>query len=108
MADAVTANGPRCRRFIESFGTAESRTHRWNYSSDPSKQYAGPIDVDPMQPDRIRLLTVGQLIDRKGVLPALQQFIAWSVLNPQINVHWSLAGTGPQSDPITAMDTSKN
>ncbi|TWU59440.1 D-inositol 3-phosphate glycosyltransferase [Rubripirellula tenax] len=103
----VTYNGPSCKRLLESFGADPDRMSPWNYAADPNKAYRGPLTP---RGDRssIQLLTVGQLSERKGILPALEQLSKWAIDHPENRLHWNVVGNGPQLETIKAATLPEN
>ncbi|MEO1618742.1 MAG: glycosyltransferase family 4 protein [Planctomycetota bacterium] len=112
-ADWVTFNGPSCRKYLLGLGADENRMSPWDYAADPTKPYRGPLqpglDNQVMGIDRpIRILTVGQLSERKGVLPAARQLSAWAKRNPELSLEWHLLGSGPLEDDLREFDWASN
>ncbi len=105
-ADIVTFNGPSCRRYLLSQHADPARMLPWDYAADPAKAYRGVIE--PALPGRIDLLSVSQLIERKGILPAAQHLSAWASQHPAVPVRWTIAGTGPQTAQLAAMSKPLN
>ncbi len=107
QADAVTYHGESCRRFCESLGATTDQLRLWNYAADPSKIHRESL-VEPMIAGPLKLLTVGQLIDRKGIEPTAQELVEWCELHPTTHVHWTLVGSGPLETWLRSMDKPKN
>ncbi len=105
-ADLVTFNGPSGRDFLSDLGVPTDKLYPWNYAADPEKIYRGPIV--PSDDGRVCLLTVGQLIERKGVTEALQDLIAMASEVPKLRIHWTLFGGGPLLDPMKSAKTPEN
>lgn len=95
-ADVVTFNGPSCHRYLVAQGARPERMLPWNYAADPLKPYRGPIQLSPVRP--LRLLSVSQLIPRKGMDRAYEALQHWANEHPDVAIEWSIAGTGPQAD----------
>ena len=95
-ADVVTYNGPSCHRYLVGQGAQAERMLPWNYAADPMKPYRGPLLTGPLRP--MRLLSVSQLIPRKGMDRACESLKQWSIEHPTVSIEWSIAGTGPQAD----------
>ncbi|MEM1227652.1 MAG: glycosyltransferase family 4 protein [Planctomycetota bacterium] len=94
-ADWVTFNGPSCREYLLGLGARPSRMSPWDYAADPTKPYRGPLRQDSETSDEVNILTVGQLSERKGILPAAEQLGRWALQNPSLRVQWHLLGSGP-------------
>ncbi len=105
-ADIVTYNGPSCYRYLVGQGAHNDRMLPWNYAADPLKPYRGPLIPTPLQP--VRLLSVGQLIPRKGMDRACESLKQWAVEHSGIRIEWSIAGTGPQADWFRSVSLPDN
>jgi hypothetical protein len=79
---------------LVSLGADPERMSLWSYAADPAKLYRGQL-TQKHHHDSIRLLTVGQLNDRKGVLPALHQVCQWANKHPTTTMEWHVLGVGP-------------
>lgn len=97
-SDLVTHNGPSCQRFLERLDVPPEKLFSFDYAADPNKPYRGEIDTSLSQSDSIRLLSVGQLVQRKGMVPALDGLRDWATRHPKRQVHWSIVGSGPLED----------
>ncbi len=107
-ADAVTYHGESCRRYLAGLGAAEDRMSLWIYAADPSKPYRGELQDSPVTPGAIRLLTVGQLIERKGVGVALDQLVRWAKDHAECKVQWELVGSGPLENSLRGRSLPEN
>lgn len=113
-ADVITYNGPSCQRYLKSMEADPERMLPWNYAADPQKAYRG--EIVPWSnwrehddgPNPLRLLSVSQLIPRKGILQAAKMLDSWARQHSTRKIHWAIAGTGPQLDELRAMPTSDN
>jgi glycosyltransferase involved in cell wall biosynthesis len=105
-ADVITYNGPSCQRYLLSMGACAEKMLPWNYAADPTKAYRGELKRYSNQP--LLLLTVSQLISRKGVLPAAQQLNQWALLHPSQAIEWAIAGTGPQASELSNFQFAPN
>ncbi|QDT02542.1 Alpha-D-kanosaminyltransferase [Rubripirellula lacrimiformis] len=105
--DWVTYNGPSCRRLVRSLGADPARLSPWDYAADPHKPFRG--DRTPhVDRTSIRMLSVGQLSERKGVMQAMDQLSDWAAANPDISVTWNLVGDGPLKSDIESRPTAAN
>ncbi len=93
--DTVTYNGPSCRRYLVSMGVDPAKLSPWDYAADPRKPYAGPLADVCRGHNELRVLTVGQLSERKGVDRALQQLCDYAQRYPERHISWTLVGNGP-------------
>ncbi|WDQ19104.1 glycosyltransferase family 4 protein [Rhodopirellula sp. P2] len=106
QADRVTHHGPECKQWLIDLGVPEKRLAPFQYSADPTKIYTG--ELVSQSKERVRVLTVGQLIDRKGVREALATMIEVTQRSPELNVDWTLIGGGPLLDQLRAVPTPSN
>jgi glycosyltransferase involved in cell wall biosynthesis len=91
-ADAITFNGPSCRNYLKKFGTAEKKLFHFPYACSDLFRYEGPIART--QVANRRLLCIGQLTERKGVLPMLQSLKQYCESRPDQNVEIDFVGNG--------------
>lgn len=122
FADRVTYHGPSCRRFLEQLGADEKQLRPFFYAADPEKCYLGEkhYQTDPSQrnashgtdesgkPFDVDLITVGQLIERKGIRFAIRDLASWCEANPRRNLRWTLAGSGELEHEIREFVAPKN
>ena len=106
-ADAMTYNGPSCKRYLQSFGVGDDRLHHFPYAADDRTVYTGPLERDEQQLED-RFLCVGQLSERKGVVVMTQQLVDYCQRNPNRNVHVTFAGDGPLRFQLESMPTPPN
>lgn len=105
-ADAVTYNGPSCKRYLESIGTDSRKLHHFPYAAHPDNVHKGTTHRS--REDRYRLLYVGQLTDRKNPILMLEQLSRWATSNPDRTVMLTLVGRGPLLDTIQATQRPAN
>lgn len=105
-ADIVTYNGPSCRRYLLAQAADPDRLRPWNYAADPQKIYRGPIE--PFAGGDLKLLTVGQLIPRKGIARAAHSLSDWVARRPERNIEWAIAGVGPEERVLESMPRAAN
>ncbi len=106
-ADIVTYNGDSCRRYLtEQMHVPESKLRLLTYVAHPDMIYDGPTDREPSQ--RRKLLYVGQMTERKNILPFMETLVRWSSDHPTHNVEMSLAGKGPLSEALQSIKTPSN
>ncbi|TWU04403.1 glycosyltransferase family 4 protein [Stieleria varia] len=111
-ADWVTQNGPSCERLLLSLGATTQNMSAWNYASDPEKAFLGERleswSGDSGRGEAIRILTVGQLAARKGVVQAMEQLGLWARQNPERRVQWNLVGSGPLESQLRGQQMPEN
>lgn len=92
-ADAVAVNGASGERYLTACGARPEQLFRVPYvavpMNAPTQSRRRPAD------DVRRLLCVGQLIERKGVLPFAQALAQWGTKHPERHIELSIVGSGP-------------
>jgi glycosyltransferase involved in cell wall biosynthesis len=106
-ADWVTYNGPSCQQYLLGLGANRDRMSAWDYAADPEKMYRGDVSRT-FDPASIRLLTVGQLSKRKGVMEGIEQLAQWAKENPQRRIEWNLLGNGPLESDMRQFPMTEN
>lgn len=98
MADAITFNGPSCERYLKRLGVPAEKLFHFPYAADDRTelQVAGPRSEEPNR----RLLVVGQLNERKGVLPLLDVLSAYCGKHPDQTWDLTFVGTGPLEETL--------
>lgn len=99
-ADRVVVNGQSGARYVSRFGVAGERIDRIPYTANLPT--AGATRTRPM-PREFDLLYVGQLIERKGIVPLVEQLAAWVARHPQRPVRLAIAGSGPLRERIESL-----
>ena len=105
-ADGITYNGPSCSRLLLSLGGDQSKMSPWNYAADPNKPFRGNRPTSSGEP--LKLLTVGQLSERKGMVPALRQLASFASEHPERSFCWNVVGNGPLKETMAAMPHPNN
>lgn len=105
-ADAVLVNGESGARYIARFGVPDERIVRVNQPVDVARFAA----ARRTRPDgaATRLLHVGSLTSRKGVVPFAERLAAWARRHPSraLEVWW--LGDGEQRAELDALDWPAN
>ncbi|MFK8113741.1 MAG: glycosyltransferase family 4 protein [Rubripirellula sp.] len=108
-ADWATHNGPSCREVLCDLGANPDRISPWHYAADLGKAYLGPLPETPSkQAKSLSLLTVGELSDRKGLMPAINQLSQWAAANPDQQLVWNLVGAGPLEQQLRQINLPSN
>lgn len=105
-ADAFAVNGESGARYLQSLGCPAESITRVFYPTLPGQFDHLPLARDPQ--DAHHLLFVGQLIERKGVLPFTQALVRWALANPHRRVRFTLVGSGPQQGALQAIELPAN
>lgn len=105
-ADAVLAIGTSGKRYLESLGVSPDRLVEVPYVVDlPSfSECRVPHNSIVLR----RLLYVGQLIDRKGMLPFVSALIDWCARNRSKNCELWIVGDGPRRREFTQIPVPGN
>lgn len=106
QADAITYNGPSCLNYLKQFQIDPSRLFHFPYAAIDASRYSGSLDRDDRSSHR--LVCVGQLIERKGVLPMLGSLIEFARQKPEQNIELDFIGTGHLESQIRAQDLPGN
>ena len=96
--DAFLVTGASGARYLRGLGVSERKIFQISYTTDVSVFAASPLLRGPSCEQR--LLYVGQLIERKGLLPFLDTLSKWALTNPERRVKFVLAGDGPLRNQI--------
>ncbi|MEQ8787170.1 MAG: glycosyltransferase family 4 protein [Pirellulaceae bacterium] len=105
-ADAFAVNGESGARYLQSLGCPPDAITRVFYPTLP-----GQFDHLPLERagDRAHhLLFVGQLIERKGVVPFTEALSHWAADHPHRDVRFTLVGAGPEQAALEAIETPAN
>ena len=105
-ADAVLVNGESGARYVRMLGVPESKIFRVPYATDTSV-YLNISRVDD-DTNIIKLLHVGQLIERKGIVSFLERLAKWSAEHPKHQLELALVGDGPLRTTIMQFPTPPN
>lgn len=93
-ADAVTFNGPSCRQYLRGLGVSDDKLFALPYAADDRTTFRGCVSRDDSA-TRHRLLVAGQLSDRKGTLPLIEQITGYCNQRPDRSIELIFAGDGP-------------
>jgi glycosyltransferase involved in cell wall biosynthesis len=107
QADAVLVNGNSGKRYIcNVFGISEEKIFFSPYTSDISPFLAIPLSKKASATNR--LLSVGQLIIRKGLLPFMNTLAKWGENHPEQNIEFWIAGSGTLQETLAAEPMAEN
>lgn len=104
--DAFLTPGASGARYLDALGVAPSKIFQIGYTSDVHRLSALPVtrSADAAH----RLLYVGQLIERKGLVQFLDALAQWSSHNPQRTLEFVIVGDGPARSRIAAVRLPSN
>ncbi len=104
-ADAVTANGPSCHAVLRRLGANPANIYPFPYAADDR---CGWREVKPTGSElRNRLICIGQLSQRKGVLPFVESLTEYCD-RQQTAVHLTLVGSGPLRERLERRRDEQN
>ncbi len=108
VVDGVTYNGPSCRRYLLSLGADPLMMSPWDYAADRRKTYDGPLPDIEGGRDLHRILTVGQLTERKGIVQAAAALQHFASEHPDRKMQWNVVGNGPQREVLQSTEFAPN
>ena len=100
QADAVTFNGPSCRRYLKRLNVPDHKLHFFPYAADDRTACRAPVCRNDAS-TRHQLLCVGQLTQRKGVLLLLEQMSQYCLQRPHRKIELTFAGDGPLREAVS-------
>jgi glycosyltransferase involved in cell wall biosynthesis len=95
-ADAVLVNGDSGARYVRQFGIGEDKIVRVPYTTEVEPFLR--VARGPESGGVHRLLYIGQLIERKGLVRFYRAVCEWAERHPDRHILWSLVGNGPLED----------
>lgn len=104
--DRVLVNGQSGARYIESLGYARKRMIHLPYATDTD--HFGDVIHDSPNDGVLRMVYVGQLIERKGLEPFIRQLGMLLAQQPDTRVELTLAGAGDQREMLNALPRPAN
>jgi glycosyltransferase involved in cell wall biosynthesis len=105
LADAITYNGPSCRSYLRQLGVPDSKLFHFPYAADDRTE--PPVRDRDVEPNR-RLLVIGQLNQRKGVMQAMEAVSSYARQHPDQSWDLTFIGSGPLQEELKNFPTSAN
>lgn len=105
-ADLIVVNGESGSRYLQGLGIPRERIQRIHYTCLPEIFDRWPPERSPDQ--TYRLLTVGQLIERKGIVPFLEALCRWAKGHPSRQLSLTIAGSGPLESELRTFPRPPN
>jgi hypothetical protein len=104
--DAFLVTGDSGARYLRSLGISDRKIFKIAYTTDIGRFLSASIIRSAENAER--LLYVGQLIERKGLLQFLQALSRWAALYPDRKVEFVVAGSGPLREKLERFKTPGN
>jgi len=104
--DAFFVNGESGARYIRQHGVNEEQIFRVAYPTDKEKFFI--TDVERSETAAHRLLYIGQLIERKGILPFLDALVQWASNHPKRTINFHIVGEGKLGSKISQVPLPAN
>ena len=105
-ADAFLAVGASSVKYLTRTGAPPANIFQIAYTTDNARFAARPLARPSWQARRI--LFCGQLVERKGLLPFIQNLSRWAEDHPERSVEFALAGDGPLREQLSRIPLSRN
>ncbi len=104
--DGFLVTGDSGARYLRSLGIGDRKIFKIAYTTDISRFLSASVTraVENTQ----RLLYVGQLIERKGLLQFMEALSRWAALHPDRKVEFVVAGDGPLREKLEGLKTPAN
>jgi glycosyltransferase involved in cell wall biosynthesis len=103
--DAFLVTGESGHRYLVSLGIPERKLFKIAYTTDIRRFASLPL----LRPAGTRtLLYVGQLIERKGLIPFLRALARWAAAHSACDIQWMLAGDGPLRRALEQFEVPRN
>jgi glycosyltransferase involved in cell wall biosynthesis len=97
-ADGFITPGESGAHYLRNLGIEDEKIFRVPYSTDLAT--FSFVRTRPDSASARRLLYVGQLIERKGLVPFLEVLVRWLKAHPAVPVELTFAGEGPLRDHL--------
>ncbi len=104
--DAFLVTGKSGARYLRALGVPDRKIFQISYTTDVSRFLTAP--VTRTAESAWKLLYVGQLIERKGLLPFVAALARWAALHGERAVELRLAGDGPLRETLQQMALPAN
>jgi len=105
-ADGVLVNGESGARYIKGFGYPEARIFKVPYTTDVTLFARSPLDRK--LEEAYRLIYVGQLIERKGLILFFEVLINWALNHPEMEIEFWVVGDGPLRGKLLQIKCPQN
>lgn len=96
--DAFIVNGASGARYLRTIGVSQSRVFVIPYATDIDRFYRP--NLRQVNSQHRTFVYVGQLIERKGLVPFITMLARWAEINSSSQITLLIAGDGPLRDRI--------
>jgi glycosyltransferase involved in cell wall biosynthesis len=104
--DCFIVNSESGRRYLSSVGVPQDRMFRVPYATDLQTFWCS--DVTRSRAAARKLLYVGQLSERKGLAPFVQELAKWCQAHSRQRVQFTLLGDGPLRPALARLSVPEN
>ncbi len=104
--DAIFVNGKSGANYIWRFGVSKEQIFRIPYPTDKEKFFLA--EVERNEKEAYRLLYIGQLIARKGILQFLDVLVQWASDHPKRAIEILIVGEGKLESKISQVPLPAN
>ncbi len=104
--DAFLVTGDSGARYLRGLGIRDHKIFKIAYTTDISRFISAPLTRGAE--NAWRLLYVGQLIERKGLLQFLEVLSRWAALHPDRKLEFVVAGDGPLRERLKGFEAPAN
>lgn len=101
--DYFTYNGPSCRTYLKRLSIPDDRLFHVPYCIDPDAVYRGQRKLGNEEGAPRRLLYVGAISQRKGIVPFVEALKRWCQANSNQQAILTIAGSGEQQSAVRAV-----
>jgi glycosyltransferase involved in cell wall biosynthesis len=104
--DQILVNGCSGARYLRGLGFADEQISHVPYTTEPELWDQCSLRRDAAAAHR--LLFVGQLNERKGIVPFTERLARWTAEHPDRRVEFSIIGSGPLRERLEAIRAPEN
>lgn len=105
-ADAITYNGPSCLAYLKQFAVPDEKLFHFPYAAVTDYAYNGTLERSTENAKRF--VCVGQLIERKGVVPLVSEFAKYCSQYPEERLDLTMIGSGPMQQQLEQTERTNN
>jgi hypothetical protein len=105
-ARCIAVNGHSGARYLRRLGADPNRLFHVPYSAVPN--YFDHLPLVRPSSQSHKLFYVGQLVERKGLVPFVEALARWAVKHPERTVEFEIAGSGPLEPVLRSLRLPEN